>query len=193
MVDLDRVVFDCPSFAFWLGNFLFAKSKTEKALKYDVINPAEAKTYFNSLFFLRMSRVSEMKQVDDSVRVLRKWNDMGYDISFVSSRPSFKPFQKAIVVWLEKNGVKFTKLVLGCNNKPEYCSINNFDVIIDDTLLNCKGCAESGMKAIWLRTKYNRNIQTVPKGVCSVNNWKEVYQAVDDFVYQREKGISKLF
>ena len=44
MVDLDRVVFDCPSFMFWIGNIFCTKRYEDKELSYHLINEEEAKT-----------------------------------------------------------------------------------------------------------------------------------------------------
>ena len=190
MVDLDRVVFDCPSFTFWIGNIFCTKRYEDKELSYHLINEEEAKTYKNNLFFLKMSHAKNFTQVDISVEVLRKWAEQGFEINFVSSRPKFKAFQKATVEWLNANNIKYNSLIFSCSNKPEYCKINNFDIIIDDTLENCKGAAEYGMFPIWVRTKYNRDIVDFPENVLDVEDWSEIDMLVQSYTeYQQSKIV----
>ena len=52
MVDLDRTVFDCPSFVYYLGNLSFGESNLDKELEYAVVDLEKSKEYANKLFFL---------------------------------------------------------------------------------------------------------------------------------------------
>lgn len=178
MIDLDRVVFDCPSFIYWIGNMVCNKTNIDNKLTYNLIDSDKASNYVNLLFFIKMSHAKNYTQVDNSVEILRKWNEQGFDISFVSSRPNFKSLQKATVEWLNQNNIKYTDLIFTCKNKPVFCKVNNFDVIIDDTYENCFGAQKLGITPVWIRTKYNANITDYPDDMFQTKSWT----AIDDYV-----------
>lgn len=177
MVDLDRVVFDCPSFIFCIGNKIFTRHNPDKELRYYVVNKENAKDYYNTLFFLKMSHSKNFKQVDKSVEILRKWMNQGIEVYFVSSRPKFKSFQKTTVQWLKQNKIDYPNLIFSCNNKPLFCKINKFDYIIDDTYKNCEVSHKLGISPIWLRTKYNKNIKNT-SNISEANNWTEIDEII---------------
>lgn len=179
-IDLDRTIFDCSSLVFHIGNSFPPTLKNfDRKLKYKLVDPVEAKFFLNNLFFLKMSHSKNFHQVGVSVKILQKWATQGFEIEFVSSRPDFKAFRKATINWLERHNIKFKKLIFACNNKPKYCQINQFDVLIDDMLSNCIGAELFGTKAIWLKNKYNKNLHNKqPKNICGVNTWEEIDNAV---------------
>ncbi len=180
MVDLDRVVFDCPSFIYWIGNAIFTKTSLANKLTYNLIDVKKTSGYTNLLFFVKMSHAKNYTQVDNSIEILKKWNNQGFDISFVSSRPNFKSLQKATVEWLNQNDIKFSDLIFTCTNKPLFCKINKFDVIIDDTLENCVGAQKLDITPIWVRTKYNEDITNYPNEIYNTSSWTEI----DDYIQQ---------
>lgn len=174
MIDLDRVVFDCPSFIYWIGNILFTKTHLDNKLTYNLIDTEKVSGYTNLLFFIKMSHSKNYTQVDNSIEILKKWNNQGFNISFVSSRPNFKSLQKATVEWLKENDIKFDDLIFTCTNKPVFCKINNFDVMIDDTLDNCIGAKKLDVTPIWVRTKFNIDEVDFPKDIFNTSSWTEI-------------------
>lgn len=182
-IDLDRTIFDCPSLIFNIGNSFPPKLKNfNEKLKYKMVDPVEAKRYFNNLFFLKMSHSKNFYQVGVSVKILQKWASQGFEIEFVSSRPDFKAFRKATINWLERHNIKFKKLIFACNNKPKYCHLNHFDILIDDMLTNCIGAEIFGTKAIWLKNKYNKHLhKKQPPNIYGVTSWEEIDNAVQTF------------
>lgn len=178
MIDLDRVVFDCPSLVFNLANDFFTKTHFNKPLKYKIVDAEKAKKYFNTLFFVKLSHAKNLIQVDNSVEILQKWNKQGFNIHFVSYRPNFKSLQKSTVEWLEQNNISYNKLIFACTNKPRYCKLFNFDVMIDDTLENCKGAKRLGIKPIWLRNYHNSTHNDFSESIFNTYSWNEVDEYV---------------
>ena len=175
MVDLDRVVFDCPSLIFTIGNKIFAKTHEDSELNYLEINESVAMNYFNSLFFLKMSHAKNFHPVGNSVEVLKKWFDQGFDIYFVSSRPKFKAFQKATVEWLRNHGINYHKLIFSCSNKARFCALHDIDLMVDDTFENCDNSAKLGIPAVWVKTKYNQNETHSVRGkVYNTDSWNKI-------------------
>ena len=181
MIDLDRTVFDCPSIAYYFGNISKGETNLDKELSFVKVDEEKSRKYLNLLFFLKMSHAKNFTEVDKSVEILKKWNEQGIDISFVSSRPNYKSFHKATVEWFESRGIKYTDIIFSCNNKALYGKLNNFDMIVDDTLKNCLDCAKVGITPIWIRTKYNENITNFPKDLLHTKSW----DFVDNVVQQK--------
>ena len=181
MVDLDRTVFDCPSIVYYFGNMTFSDSNLDNELKYATVDREKSRKYLNLLFFLKMSHAKNFVPVDNVVEILDKWHKQGIEVSFVSSRVNYKSFQKATAEWFEMYNIKYSDIVFGCNNKALYGVINNFDMIVDDTLKNCMDCRKLGITPIWIRTKYNSSITDYPKDMLHTSSW----DMVDSFVQER--------
>lgn len=186
MVDLDRTVFDCPSFVYYLGNLSFGESNLDKELEYAVVDLEKCKDYANMLFFLKMSYAENFTPVDEVLAVLDKWHQQGIDVTFVSSRVNYKTFQKVTAEWFDMFGVKFRDVIFNCNNKARFGQINKFDMIIDDSLKNCSDCRKVGITPIWIRTKYNQNIENYPKDMLNTSSWLEVDQMVQQEILNRK-------
>ena len=108
------------------------------------------------------------------LRVLEKWHNQGIEVTFVSSRANFKSFHKATIEWFDLFGVKYDSIIMDCNNKAKYGQINGFDMIVDDTLKNCKDCLKVGIIPVWVRTKYNAKAVNYPEDMFQATNWAEI-------------------
>lgn len=182
MVDLDRTVFDCPSLTYFFGNMSFGESNLDKDLEYVVVDPEKSREYGNNLFFLKMSHAKNYTPVDEVLTVLDKWHKQGIEVAFVSSRANFKAFHKATVEWFDLFGVKYKNIIMDCNNKAKYGKLNGFDMIVDDTLKNCKDCLKMGIMPIWLRTKYNDKITDYPSEMPQATTWSEIDAYVQAYI-----------
>ena len=179
MVDLDRVVFECPSFLFWLGHKIYKTFDKNSELKFNEVNSEKAMQYPDALSFFKLFNDKSFVEIPGAASTLQKWNNKGFDIHFISSRPNLKPFQKATVKWLKSHNISYSKLVFGCSNKAEYCKQNNFDVMIDDTFENCENCCFLGIPSIWLVNKHNQNDQNIHVVKMHVaNDWQDIDSAV---------------
>lgn len=175
MVDLDRVVFDCPSFVFEVGNKIFTRTHENNELLYTEIDSEKAMNYTNSLFFLKMSKSCNFVPVNNSVEILKKWHSQGFEIHFVSSRPKFKAFQRATVEWLKNHDINYSRLVFSCSNKAKYCSKHGMNLIVDDTFDNCNNATNLGIPAVWVKTKYNEKEQRVlNRRIYNADSWSKI-------------------
>ena len=175
MVDLDRVVFDCPSPVFILANHLNKKINKTQPLKYVEVDEKESMNYSSSLSFFQLFNDEVLVEVDGSIKTLQNWNKQGFDIHFVSSRPNLKPMKRATVKWLKKNNINYSKLIFACSNKAEYCKQNKIDVMVDDNYKNCKDARSEGIPAVWLVDKFNRYDATYFASKLNIaTNWHEI-------------------
>ena len=176
MVDLDRVVFECPSFLYWLGNVVFTRSNQKRRLRYCEVDAARVRDCFNSLFIFKESQPQFFTQVDNSIDVLKKWHEQGIEIHFVSSRPRLRSLQKSAVVWLAENEIEYERLVYACTNKSLYCKQEGIDIMIDDTLQNCVDARKKGVASVWFGSGKRK-----PNCVKCTTSWEEI----DGFVQKK--------
>ncbi len=192
MIDLDRVVFDCPSVLSRLGNFLFTKSTLYKTLKYNIVDAERAKSSFNTLFFLKITHWQYLQPIEDAINILKLWNKQGFTLHFVSSRPNLNPLKKSAVEWLEYYNINYSSLIFACTNKPLYCLFNKFDVIIDDTLKNCTNANRLGINSIWLQNKFNEKYACLkPNGVFTTKTWFNINKIVQKINLSKQKPSSE--
>ena len=89
-------------------------------------------------------------------------NDVEYDDPYLATKKC-----------LEKNGIKYTKIIPYSNEKGSVCQKYNINLFIDDALYNCKDVADSNIKSLQIRTIFR------PVGdICVVDNWKEIYDFI---------------
>ena len=81
--------------------------------------------------------------------------------------------------WLDNNSIKYDKLILTDaytkKEKAIKCLENNIDIMIDDSVGNCKSCIQNNIKTFLMDTPYNRFID-IPR----VNSWKEFYEVISN-------------
>jgi len=188
MIDIDRVIFDCPSVLASLGNLIFRDTNEGRKLSYKEISADTTMDYFNLMFFSKLSHKENFKEVENSIDIIKKWQSQGHEIEFVSSRPNIKSFYKPIIAWLKEKGVNFSNIKIACTNKAIYCKLNHFDVMIDDSLKNCENSSRLGVHSIWLKTKYNKNTNpdTIPQSVLHANSWSNIDNYIQSL--QKTKG-----
>jgi uncharacterized HAD superfamily protein len=100
--------------------------------------------------------------------------------------------EKITLEWLKQNGIKYTKIYIGREDKEKVCEKENADVFIDDDIAitsrvaeyfasknsNCgKGSPSCGGKVFLTNTAYNANLVPAP-GVVRVNNLQEMLTAL---------------
>lgn len=193
MIDLDRVVFDCPSLTFSIGNAFCIKKYKDKKLSYAKINKQSALKAANNLFFLKMSHPENFTPIKGAVESLKRLKQAGHEIHFVSSRPNFKAFQKATVEWFDMHGIDYNSLIFACSNKAKYGELHGLEIAIDDTFAHCYGSMQKGMNAIWLINAYNyKNYYNMPPKMHLACDWFDIEQSVKTIQKSLEKEQHKI-
>ena len=65
MVDLDRTVFDCPSFTYFFGNMSFGESNLHKELKYVAVDSEKSDEY-NIKYYLNVNRERSYRWISNN-------------------------------------------------------------------------------------------------------------------------------
>ena len=128
--------------------------------------------------FLRKHVIEMMKEatIKDGVsEYISKLKEDGHQIYIVTARSTYydSTIPDITIEYLEKNNVKYDKIILACRDKAMVCLDNRIDILVDDSIENITNVEEVGIKTITLDNEYNKEIKTT-----RAKNWKEVYEII---------------
>ncbi|MBR2909411.1 MAG: hypothetical protein IKC11_03590 [Clostridia bacterium] len=188
-IDLDGTIFSCDSFLYKVANKIDVGNSLQK-LKYLEIDKTEEREQGVLSKTLKIFNHNYYKEIEDATTIIKKWNELKYDIIILSSRPSWKVLRSSVLNWLESFDVKFTMLVVACNNKAEFCKRYGVDILVDDKFSVCKEVALCGTKAIYL----NRNREQKDRyNIYKATDWRDVDILVQDIETNKiSKAIEEL-
>lgn len=109
---------------------------------------------------------------------IKKIKEMGHFIFIITARDNnlYTDPYKTTTEELDINHICYDKLI--CTfNKAEACINEHIDLMIDDSIKNCKQVNQAGIDVLLFNSKSNCNIDTDFK---RVNNWKEVYDYINN-------------
>lgn len=122
----------------------------------------------------RLSYIMENAPIKDGVvEVINKLYDEGNEIYFITYRKDKyikDPYQLS-KEWLDKNNIKFTKLIANSGDKGIVCFENKIDLFIDDSITHCKDVSSYNIKTLLYNSFYNKDNDEFQR----VNNWYEIY------------------
>lgn len=87
-----------------------------------------------------------------------------------------KNMEKLIINWLNKNNIKYDKIVFSNLNKLKDCIDNKIDIIIEDSVSNIEQLKDY-MKIICFDAKYNQSY--ADSQIYRVYNWNDVYDIIN--------------
>lgn len=109
----------------------------------------------------------------DCVEVIKKLHAEGNEVYIITARDSEfheDPYQQSMN-WLNKNDIYFDKLIVNARDKKKVCLDENIDILIDDSISNCKNVISGGISAIMIT---NSNIVEKDNISC-FENWIDIY------------------
>lgn len=186
-IDLDKTLFSCNSIIYrWMNTFNFNRGKI---LNYHVIT--DEKIYkcsvINKIF--KFLNPNEYTFYTNTVKTINELSQRGYEIYFVSNRPCFKSVVAMTVDVLKRSGVKYDKLILGCNNKVDFVKFARLDYFIDDIEMTCKSVQkETSAIPILFSPIVKKNGKRLKKGNLSTfQSWRKIR----DFFAKERKDESQ--
>ena len=78
--------------------------------------------------------------------------------------------------WLQKNNIHYHKLYLNYQDKKELINEIKIDILIDDSVKNCKDMENLGVKTFIMTSRINKEIN-IGKAI-RVKNWIEIYEKI---------------
>lgn len=193
-IDLDKTLFRCNSLVYILLNKInFNKGRKFKYKEIDPKGIYKGKTVNKVFKFLNPNKYITYI---DAVKTINELHEHGYKIYFVSNRPSLKPIISLTVDSLKKFGVKYDKLVLGCNNKAEYIKQEGINYFIDDIALICNSViTRTDAKPLWFtpKIKNNREVKYTLTGFENFSTWKSIKEffkkEIEEYKEKKENNI----
>lgn len=76
--------------------------------------------------------------------------------------------------YLDKNKIKYNKLIVNAHEKGEICKKEKIDIFIDDSIRNCNSVSNNKIKVLLFNNKYNESETKYER----VYNWKEIYDKI---------------
>lgn len=86
-----------------------------------------------------------------------------------------KNMEELIIKWLNKNNIKYDKIVFSNLNKLKNCLDNQIDIMIEDSVSNIEQLKKH-MKILCFNAKYNQSY--IDSQIHRVYNWDDVYNII---------------
>ena len=188
-IDIDGVLTDIERFQLDYGSKFFAKYN-----KF-VINPkgyepyevfdveVQLDTKFWDEYYLHYLKTDCMRRF--ASEIINKLKDEGNEIYIITARHADniitdKESSLLTKAWLDKNEVKYDKLIFSPEDKLNICLKNNIDIMVEDKPTNIN-IISTKIPVICINAEYNQN--------CNRNNIYRAYSWYD--VYYKIKNIIK--
>lgn len=110
-----------------------------------------------------------------AVEVVKKLQQMGHELYIITARGGFiEGMKKSALDKMKEKDLIFNGYYFNIEDKGEVCEKLKIDIMIDDSIQNCKNICERGIKVLYFRDvkmkKLEHQLST------EVNNWGEIYK-----------------
>lgn len=155
-IDIDNTLLRCRSIVYKI------MSQVEKLVPVKVsknpveIKKGEARIFANkhrNFLFGRLGNVKMYEEIDGAIEVINKLCENGHSVMFLSNRPNIRFLNNVVMTWLEQNKVQYDLVVINCGDKLKFCKEHGVDLLIDDSLRNCKNVSDAGINTILFGAK----------------------------------------
>lgn len=112
----------------------------------------------------------------DAAKYINKLKKDGHEIYFITARGDFdmlNPYEKT-KIYLEKNNIKYDKLLTNSLEKDKAVLKNKIDIFIDDSIKHCMSISKLGIPVLMFETSYNKQTE-----FRKVKSWKEIYDIIN--------------
>ena len=190
-IDIDNTITDIKD-ELMKSAFNYAK-RLNKEINYDYLNSDDKNndggiyqkifnfTYEELKYFLKDIQeeiVNKAVPRKNAINYINKLKEKENEIYIITARDSEfhdDPY-KLSKDWLDKNNIKYDKLIVNAREKASICKKENIDIFIDDNINNCIDIANLGIKTIRIsedETNYNN--------IVNVKTWDEIYNYIIDW------------
>ncbi|MBQ3493961.1 MAG: hypothetical protein IJA69_00945 [Clostridia bacterium] len=191
-IDIDKTLLECEGIAYKLAVGFERSGKKlknkQKPLKFNEINTSKKVEQGFLKNIQKMLNVKYYHPMQNSVEVIKQWQQRGYELVFLSSKPS--AYKAPLIEFLQKHKLTSIKTIIACNNKVKYCLLNNVDVLIDDKYSNCLSAKNAGIKSIMFRNDATEKTYKEFNDMQIVTSWNEINSIVE--AMNNEKDTEQL-
>jgi len=114
--------------------------------------------------------------------IINKLKSEGHKIIFITARSEADMIDHYEFTknWLDKNGIKYNKLISGSFEKYKECRENNVDIFIDDGINNCIAVSQKANIPVYMFDSiYNSKVET-PSKISRVDSWDTIYKIINN-------------
>ena len=113
---------------------------------------------------------------DDAKNVINSLYNQGCEIYIITARDhvEYEDAYLATKKCLDKNGIKYTKIVTDSHKKGEVCKKYNINLFIDDAVSNCLDVYNSNIKSIQIKTIF----RPTNDKITVLNSWNDIYNFI---------------
>lgn len=172
-IDLDKTLFNCNSLVYsFLNQLNFNKAKILKHK--DIQKGIYKSSVLNKVF--KLFNPKKYYPYKDAIETINELYEKGYEIHLVSNRPEWKPLIAMTIESLKLHGLKYHKLIMGCNNKLAYAEQENLDYFIDNDINLCLNLLNTeNTKPIYFNSsKRKTEFKLKAAGFYDFLDWKEI-------------------
>lgn len=142
---------------------------------YDRFNCSEEE---DEIFFHKYAKeiMGEANIKENASLYINKLHDLGHEIYIITARSNkyADNIMDITLDYLDKNEIKYDKIIFQSHNKADICKENNIDVMIDDSIEHINEITDIGIKVIIMDNEYNRGCNGV-----RAKDWEEVYNIIE--------------
>ena len=139
----------------------------------------------DDFYYNNIERIAKkLKPLPQSAEIIRRLRKDGNEIYIISSRDNgeYSNPQEMTENWLRDNKIMYDKLILtDKGEKGKICKENNIDIMIDDSINNCRDIVEVGIKVFLMETRFNKQTTEFEK----VSNWEEIYDKLKEMYVKK--------
>ena len=121
--------------------------------------------------------ITNVKVKKDAGEVIKKLRREGNYICIITARkkPQLNDPYLLTKNYLDKNGIEYDQLLVGCEDKLSYCLDNCIDIMIDDEPQNITSISK---KIPVIALEGIHNIKCKGPNIIKVDDWNEVYEKI---------------
>ena len=141
----------------------------------------------DDFYYNNIERIAKkLKPLSRAAEIISKLKNENNEIYIISSRDNgeYTNPKEMTEKWLSDNNIQYDVLILTYKGeKGKICKENNIDIMIDDSINNCKDVSEYGIKVLLMETRYNKHVTEFEK----VSNWREIYKKIKESYPKKEQ------
>ncbi len=146
--------------------------------KYNLSNE-EAQKFWEDYYITILENVVPKKS---SVEVINKIKENGNKVILITARVDDERVNVRAITekWLDRNNIKYDKLIINSQNKLEIAENENIDIFLDDSIRNCEMVSSGDIKTYMFLSVNNEYYEN--ENIVKIKTWDEFYENIREVI-----------
>ena len=146
--------------------------------KYNLSNE-EAQKFWEDYYITILENVVPKKS---SVEVINKIKENGNKVILITARVDDERVNVRAITekWLDRNNIKYDKLIINSQNKLEIAENENIDIFLDDSIRNCEMVSSGEIKTYMFLSVNNEYYEN--ENIVKIKTWDEFYENIREVI-----------